>query len=70
MKKRRGKMEKKKELGSYGCVLVPARKGFISAVVRRGMTRTMRLLHTTSCQSRRQGRGGFLPVRLIVEWSR
>lgn len=63
-------MEKKEELGSYGCVLVPARKWFISAAGRRDMTRTPRLLHTTSCQSRGQGRGGFLPVRLMVEWSR
>lgn len=48
-------MEKKEDeavLGSYGCVLVPARRGFISAVARRDMARTPRFLYTTSCQSR------------------
>lgn len=63
-------MKKKKDeavLGSYGCVLVPARKGFISAVARRDMTGTLGLLYTTSCQSRGQGRDGFLPIRPMVK---
>lgn len=63
-KKTRGEMEKKEDeavLGSYGYVLVIARKGLISAVARRDMARTLRLLYMSSCQSRGHRRDGTVP---------